>query len=157
MHPQDVGAPLGRRHADRDNAVKAPGTCEGAVQDVGPIGGRDYQDTARSSILFEAVHLGQQLVDGLVLLGVGRSGACTTLTSDAVDLVYEYNTRRLLLGLLEDLANASGPDAHEHLDELGARRDDHGDLGFASDGACEERLAAPGRAAQQDAFWHFGP
>jgi hypothetical protein len=39
---------------------------------------------------------------------------------DRVDLVHEDDAGRVLLGLLEEVANARGADADEHLDEVGA-------------------------------------
>ena len=45
-----------------DNAVKSPGPREGGVQRAGPVGGR-HDDDAR--VVLKAVHLRQQLVDGL--------------------------------------------------------------------------------------------
>ena len=71
----------------------------------------------------EAVHLDQELVQRLLALvvraepGAHRAGAAL---ADRVDLVQEHQRRRLLLRLLEQLANARGAEADEHLHELRA-------------------------------------
>ena len=81
--------------------------------------------------------------------GAHRAGA--TL-ADRVDLVQEDQRRRLLLRLLEQLADARGAQADEHLHELRARHEEERDVRLAGDRAREQRLAAPGRSEQQHAL-----
>ena len=71
--------------------------------------------------------------------------------TDRVDLVDEHDRRRVLLGLLEQLADARRADADEHLDELrrGDRIERH--VGLAGDRAPEQRLAGARRTDQQHA------
>ena len=54
------------------------------------------------------------------------------------------------LRLGEQVANARGSDADEHLDEVGAAQTEEGYVGFAGDGLREKRLACAGSADQQD-------
>ncbi len=49
------------------------------------------------------------------------------------------------LPLLEEVADAAGADADEHLDEVRAGDAEEGNAGFTCDGAREERLAGAGR------------
>jgi len=42
------------------------------------------------------------------------------LAADGVDLVHEHDARRVLLGLVEEVADAACADTDEHLDELRA-------------------------------------
>ena len=60
------------------------------------------------------------------------------------------------LGLLEQVADAAGADADEHLDEVraGDRVERHARL--AGDGAGQQRLAGAGRAVQQHALGDLG-
>merc|ERR1719253_2488693 len=60
--------------------------------------------------------------------------AAAALPGHGVDLVDEDDAGRVLLGLAEDVADAGGADAHEHLDELGAGNRDEGDAGFPGHG-----------------------
>src|SRR5205814_9801697 len=65
------------------------------VQHVRPVGGRDDDDV---SVGVEAVHLDQQLVEGLLALVVTAAEAGATLAADRVDLVHEHDAGRVLLG-----------------------------------------------------------
>ena len=73
------------------------------------------------------------------------------MAADRVDLVDEDDAGRILLGLLEHVADAAGADADEHLDEIRARDGEERHVGFAGDGAGEEGLAGTGGADQQHA------
>ena len=97
----------------------------------------------------EAVHLDEKLIEGLLALVVAAAEACAPVPADRVDLVDEDQARRVLLALLEHVAHAARADAHEHLHEIGARDGEEGYVGFARDGAREQRLAGTGRADQQ--------
>src|SRR6266849_7412092 len=134
----------------QDNlAVEAPRPQQGRVQDVGSVGGGD-DDHVRVRV--EAVHLDQDLVQGLLALIVRAAQACATLTADGVDLVDEHDARRVALGLIEQVAHATGADADEHLDKLRAGNAEERYASFTGHGAAEERLARPWRADEQHAF-----
>ena len=100
----------------------------------------------------EAVHLDQQLVQRLLALVVAAAQAGAALAADRVDLVDEDDARRVLLGLLEQVAHPGGADADEHLDEVraGDRVERH--PGLAGDRAGQQRLAGAGRAVEQHAL-----
>ena len=55
-------------------------------------------------------------------------------------------------GLREQVAHARGADADEHLDELGSAQAEERNLGFARDGARQQRLAGSRRADEQHAL-----
>src|SRR5690606_4262213 len=99
----------------------------------------------------EAVHLDEQLVQGLLALVIATAKACATVPADSVDLVDEDDAGRVLLGLLEHVADAAGADADEHLDEVRAGDGEERHVRLASNGAGEQRLAGARRADQQRA------
>ena len=138
---------------DLDLAVEAPGPQQRGVEDVGPVG-RGDQDHAAADV--EAVHLDQQLVEGLLALVVAAAHAGAAVSADGVDLVDEDDGRRVLLGLLEQVTDARGADADEHLDEVraGDRVERHARL--AGDRAGEQGLAGAGRAVEQHALGDLG-
>ena len=104
----------------------------------------------------EAVHLDEQLVEGLLALVVAAAHAGTAVAADGVDLVDEDDGGRVLLGLLEEVAHAAGADADEHLDEVGSRDRVERHAGLAGDGAGEQGLAGSGRAVEQHALGDAG-
>src|SRR5438034_664970 len=68
------------------------------------------------------------------------------------DLVHEDDARGGLLRLLEQVANAGGSNADEHLHEVRAGDGEEGHPGLAGDGAGEQRLARPGRPVEEHAL-----
>src|SRR5690606_28564541 len=58
----------------------------------------------------------------------------------------------ILLSLLEHVADATGTDADEHLDEVRAGNGEERNVRFAGDGAGQQRLAGAGRPNEQHAL-----
>ncbi len=73
------------------------------------------------------------------------------MTADRVDFVDEDDAGRILLGLLEHVADTGRADADEHLDEVGTRNGEERHIGFARDRTRDQRLAGAGRADQEHA------
>ncbi len=128
---------------------KRPGPEERRVEDVGPVGGRDEDDAL---VRLEAVHLHEELVEGLLALVVPAAEAGAAVAADGVDFVDEDDAGGVLLALLEEVADARGADADEHLDEVRAADREEGNVGFAGDGAGEERLAGARGAHEEHAL-----
>ena len=131
-----------------DLAVEAARAQQRRVEHVGAVGGGDHDDVG---VGVEAVHLDQDLVEGLLALVVRAAQAGAALAADRVDLVHEDDAGAVALGLVEQVAHAAGADAHEHLHELGAGDAEEGHARLAGDGAREQRLAGAWRADQQHA------
>ena len=148
VHAQDLLAAgdVGVRHGDL--TVEAARTQQGGIEHVGTVGRGDEDDAL---VGFEAVHLDQQLVEGLLALVVAAAEAGAAMAADRVDLVDEDDARRVLLRLLEHVAHAGSADADEHLDEVGAGDGEERHVGFAGDGAGEQRLTGARRADEQRA------
>src|SRR5689334_24101575 len=72
------------------------------------------------------------------------SDVCSSdLPAHGVDLVDEDDAGRVLLALLEQVAHAARADAHEHLDEVGARDREERHARFAREigrASCRERV-----------------
>ena len=135
--------------ADIHAAVEAAGAGQGVVEDVVTVRGGHYDDAL---VVREAVHLDEQLVEGLLALVVSAAEAGAALAADGVYLVYEDDGRGHLLGLVEEVAHAGGADADIELHEVGAgyRQELHARL--AGDGLGYERLACARRADEQHAL-----
>ena len=98
-----------------DLAVEAAGPKERRVKDIRPVGGRHDDDVG---VRVEAVHLDEDLVQGLLALVVRTAQPGTALAPDGIDLVNEHDAGRVALGLIEQVADAAGANTDEHLDEL---------------------------------------
>src|SRR5207302_9680314 len=133
-------------------AVKPPGTQQGGVDELRPVGGADEHDPLRHG---EAVELDEELVESVVELPVPADvGAAAP--ADGVELVDEDDRRRVLLGLLEELGYPGRSDAHVDLDEAGGRDREEGYARLAGERPGEQGLPAAGRAVEQHAAAELG-
>ena len=153
VHGQDglAALPVGTVH--HDLAVEAAGAQQRRVEDVGPVGGRHDDDAL---VGLEAVHLHQQLVEGLLALVVAAAQAGAAMAADGVDLVDEDDAGLVLLGLLEQVAHPAGADAHEHLHEVRAGDAEERHAGLAGHGPGQQGLAGAGRAERAARPWGCG-
>src|SRR6266536_2521893 len=147
LEDPEAAVKVGPRHDDP--AVEAAGPEERRVEHVGAVGGGDEDDAL---VRLEPVHLDEELVQRLLALVVAAAEASAAVATDGVDLVDEDDAGRVLLALLEEVAHAARADAHEHLDEVGARDREEGHARLARDGAREERLAGAGGSHEQHAL-----
>ena len=142
-----------RGRADRarhdDAAIEPARAQQRGIEHVRPVGRSDDDDAV---VGLEAVHLDEQLVERLLALVVTAAEAGAAMATDRVDLVDEDDARRVLLALLEQVANAARADADEHLDEVRAADREERHAGLARDRAREQRLAGARRAHHQHAL-----
>jgi len=135
-----------------DPPVKAAGTEQGLVQHLRPVGGGQDDDALG---WVEAVHLRQELVQGLLPLVVAAEAGVSRL-ADGVDLIDEDDAGGHLGRLLEQVPDAAGAHAHEHLHEAGAGDGEEGDPGLTGHGLGQQGLAGAGGANQQGAPGELG-
>ena len=148
MDGKDRRALLQVRQGDLHLPVEPAGPEQRRVQGLGPVRGRHHHDAGRR---IEAVHLRQQLVQGLLALVVGNDGA-TPACADRVDLIDEHDGGSTLPSLHEQVAHARCANADEDLDEGRAGDGEERNPGLAGDGSGHEGLARPGRADHQHAL-----
>ena len=151
MQSQDGLTASQIRLVDDDLTVEAAGPQERLIEHLRTVRRRHDDDALRR---VEAVHFGQELVQGLLPLVVAADepGAARARLADRVELVDEDDARGLVLGLLEQVADARGADPDEHLDELRAGQGEERHVRLAGDSPRQERLTGARRADQQDAF-----
>jgi hypothetical protein len=134
---------------DRDLPVEPAGPQQCGVEDVGPVRRGDEDDAALD---VEAVHLDEQLVQRLLPLVVPTAEAGAAVPADGVDLVDEHDRGGVGLRLLEQVADAGGADADEHLDEVRAGDRVEGDPGLTRDGAGEQGLPGAWGSVEEHAL-----
>ncbi len=131
-----------------DLTVEAARAQERGVEDVGAVRRRDDDDVC---VGVEAVHLDEDLVQGLLALVVAAAQTSTTLSADGIDFVDKHDARRVALGLVEQVAHAARAHTHEHLDELGAADGEERHASLARYRAREQRLPRARGADEQHA------
>ena len=149
MDFEDRLAPILVGGVDHHLAVEAAGPQQGLIEDLGAVRGGQQND---ADVGLEAIHLDQELVEGLFALVVDRSEMHAPLAPDGVQFVDENDARGLLLGLLEQVADPCRSHAHEHLHEIAAAQRKERNLGFAGDRAGEQRFPRTGQSHEQDAL-----
>src|SRR5262249_44203222 len=125
---EDADAAAQIRPRNHDAAIEAPGAQERRVEHVRPVG---RGDDDHAVVGLEALHLDGRRVEGLPALVVAAAQAGAAVAADRVDLVDEDDTGGVLLALLEQVADAAGTDADEHLDEVRAADREERDSGLA--------------------------
>mmetsp|Transcript_55823 Transcript_55823/g.145606 ORF Transcript_55823/g.145606 Transcript_55823/m.145606 type:complete len:202 (+) Transcript_55823:761-1366(+) len=118
VHFENLLTSLDIGQAHLDTPIKAARTQQRVIQDIRAVRGSNDNDPR---VALEAIHLGQDLIECLFALVIAATHSCTALTTDGVNLINEDDARRLLLGLLEDVAYTRGTDTDEELDELRCR------------------------------------
>jgi hypothetical protein len=94
VHLEDLLATADVRQRHHDLAVEAPGRSSAGSSTSGTVGRGDHDDAL---VALEAVHLDQQLVEGLLALVVAAAEAGATMAADGVDLVDEDDAGRCFL------------------------------------------------------------
>ena len=130
-------------------AVETAGAQQRGIEHIGAVGGGDKNHAV---VGFEAVHLDEQLVQGLLALVVSAAEAGAAMAADRVDFVDEDDAGSVLLALLEEVADAACADADEHLDKIGTGDGEERHVGFAGHGTGEQGLAGSRRSDEKHAL-----
>ncbi len=146
MNGQNLLAPGDVGQIYEHLAVEAARAQQRRVEDVGPVGGGNNDDVG---LVVEAVHFDQDLVERLLALVVAAAHPRAALAADGVNLVHKDDGRRGLLGLLEQVADAAGANADEHLHKLGTGDVEEGHARLAGHGAGQQRFARARRPNHQ--------
>ena len=154
VHGQD-GGPLGLvGQGDLHLAVEAARAQEGRVEHLGAVGGGHDHHPGGG---VEAVHLGQQLVEGLLPLVVGDESRAPPALADGVDLVDEDDRRGPLAGVGEQVPDPRGAHPDEQLDEARAGEGEEGHSRLSGHRPGHERLAGARRAHHEHPPGADGP
>ena len=149
MNAKDFLAALNVRTRHDHAPVKTARAQQRRIENVRPVCGSD-QDYAFSG--FEAVHLDQQCVEGLLAFGVPAAQAGSAMAPNRINFIYEDDAGGVFLALFEKVANAAGAHADEHLDEVRTGNRKERNVRFAGDRAGEQRLARSWRPDEQNAL-----
>jgi len=110
--------------------VKAARAQQGWVQNIGPVSCRD-DDHIRVGI--KAVHLDQNLVQGLFPLVVTAAQPRTTVTAYSVYFVHKNDARAMAFGLIKEITDPRRPHTDEHFHKLGTRDGEERHARFSAD------------------------
>ena len=149
VHLEDLGAALDVGRGHHDGPVEPAGPQQRRVEDLRPVGGGDHDDALGAG---EAVHLGEDLVEGLLPLVVTaddappRARPIASISSmkmiDGATFRASSNSSRTREAPTPTIIsmNSDAP--------IGEERH----VGLAGDGSGEQGLAGAGRAGEQHAL-----
>ena len=146
VHLQDVDTALEIRKLDRYTTVETARTKQCRIQGIRLVRRRQDDDGLRA---VEAVHLRQELVQGLLTLIVATHRTVATLLTDGIDLIDEDDARRLFLRLLEEVTYLRRTHTDEHLDELGAGDGEERNVRLTGHSLGKQGLTGSRRADEQ--------
>ena len=130
-----------------DLTVETSCTHQSLVQDIGPVGRSEYDN---SGIGIEAIHLGKKLIQSVLTLVIGRkSHVLAPRAANCVDLVDEHDARCLFLCLAEEVTHAGCTHTDEHLHEIGAGNGEERNVGFSCDCLGQQGLSCTRRPHKQ--------
>ena len=141
-----TAANIGQRN--HDLTVKAARTQQCGVKNVRAVRGSDHDDAA---VGVETVHLDEHLVQSLFAFVIASAETGAALTADRINFVDEDDAGRILLSVLEHVANTSGTDTDEHFNEVGTGNCEEGNFGFAGNGFGQKCFTGTRRADEQHA------
>ena len=154
VQAQDALAPLEVGQLHRHAPVKPAGTGQRRVKRLRPVRG-GQNDNALGSV--KAVHLSQQLVQGLLALIVAaKVRPAVTLFANRVDLINKDDAGRFFARLLKQVAHLACAHADKHLNKLTAGDREERHTGLTGDRAGQQRFAGTRRADKQHALGHLG-
>ena len=117
MHFKDLFAAGHVRPVEDDSPVESTWSQERGIEDVGPVGGGDDDYVG---VGVKAIHLDQDLVEGLFSLVVGSTKSGAPVSAHGIDFVDEHDAGGVALGLIKEVTHSTGPNADKHLYEFGA-------------------------------------
>ena len=133
-----------------DLAVEPASPHQGAVQDIGPVGGRQDDHTGVGG---KAVHLSQELVQGVLPFIVGAGDLVpATGTTNSIDLIDEDDARGLLFRLTKEITNAGSADTDKHLHEIGSGDREERNLCFTCNRFGQQGFTSTRRSYKQSSL-----
>jgi len=149
MDPEDFFSSYDIRDPDDDLTVESARTQQCRVKYIRTVGRSQDDD---SCVLCEAIHFDQQLVEGLFPFIVSAAKTCASLTTYRIDLIDEYDTRSILLSLIEQVSYTGCSDADKHFNEVGTTDGKERHTGFSGSRLGNIRFTGSRRTYQQDSL-----
>src|SRR5713226_495973 len=149
MHAQNFFAAFYVRQIDGDLSIETSGPQQRRIENIGSVRRRNDN---HAFLRVEAIHLDEQRIERLFAFIVSAADAVAAMASNRVDFIDENDAGRGFFALLEHVAHARRADSDKHLDEIRTADREKRYVGFARDGARDQRFASARRSDEQNAF-----
>src|SRR5574337_1286258 len=152
MHLKDLLPSLDIGAVEGHLSVETPGAEQGRIKNFRSVG-RGHDDN--TLVCVEAVHLHQQLVQGLLTFIMSAHRVQPTSLSERIQLVDKDDAWGLFLSLGKEVTHASRPDPYEHLDKIRSAHAEEWDPRLAGYGLGQQCLPGSRGPDDQDPFWNL--
>ena len=152
MDLEDFHAALKVWEDDRHLAVETARTGQCGVEGFRTVCCRQNDDAC---VFFEAVHLGEELVQRLFTFIIAADGGRASLLADGIDFIDEYDTWCFFLRLLEEVSDLGCAHADEHFYEFRTGNGEERYVRFPCDCLGQHGLACAWRSDEEDALRHL--
>jgi len=140
MYLKDLLTRLNIRFIQSNLSIETSGSSERFVKDIGSICSSQYDN---SGCWGKSIHLYKDLIECILPLVIASSKSTfTSLTSNSINLIYEYNARSVITRLLEQVTNSCGSNSDEHLNEVRSRGTEEWYRRFSSSCLSEQCLSS---------------
>jgi len=151
---EDLFPSLHVRQGNDDLAVETSRPQQRRIQNIGSVRRRDEYHPL---IGFKTVHLHEELIEGLFPLIVAAAETGAPLPAHGVYFIDKDDTGGMLFRLVEEVPDPGGPDADEHLYEIGAADGQERHIRLAGNGPGQKGLSSSRRSDQQEALGDAAP
>ena len=149
MNLQNLNPSFQIRLVNDDTAVKSARTEQCLIQHLRTVGRSQNQNSLGG---IKTIHLGQQLIQRLFPLIIAAVAAGIPALSDGINLIDEDDARRILLRLVEQVADTGRADTDEHLHKIRSSQREERHLRLPGNRLCQKRLSGSGRTDQESAL-----
>ena len=149
MYLQDLHASLKIRTIHDDTPVKASRTKQRLIQNFRAVGSAKDQNSLRG---IKAIHLRQQLIQGLLPLLIAPAVLGITASSDCIDLIDKNNAGSVLGGLLKQVTHTACTHADIQLNEIRSRQGEERHMCLSCNRTRKKRFTGSWRADKKCAL-----
>ena len=154
MYLKNLRTPFQIRFIHDDPAVKTARAQQRLIQYLRPVRSAQNQNSLGS---IETIHFGQKLVQGLFSFLVSSPVFAVSASSDRIDLIDKYNTRRIFCSFLKQIPYPGGAHAHVHLDKIRTCQRKKRHVRLSCHRFCQQCLSCSRRSHQEGSFGQFCP
>src|SRR5512143_3100718 len=111
MDLQNLHSSVDIRSVEHYTSVETAGSKQGRVKDVWTVSGGEHN---YAGISIKAVHLSENLIEGLLPFIMASTKAGATMAAHSIYFIDEYDTWRMVLGLVKKVTYTGCPNAYKH-------------------------------------------
>ena len=150
MNLQSLNPSLKVRLFNDNTSVKTTRTKQSLIKDLRTVCRRKNNNTLRG---IKTIHLGKQLIKCLLTLRIATTVFAVTASSDSIDLINKYNTRRNGCSLFEKISYTRRAHTDIKLHKIRTRKREERNIRLTGYRLGKQGLTCSRRTYKQRALW----